>query len=220
MPKRLRMHVNPFGLESLKPREAPLPLPSSGPLEVELGCGDGLFMVERAMRDPEVFFVGIDIRDSFLAAGRARLAELSLPNLALETANLIVDLPNLFPASRVRRFFINFPDPFFKRRQHHRRWLNADAVESLVMALQDGGEIIYQSDVWEPTIEALALFSLHRGLQNDFGEFSFAKERLVHDKTSREKACERQGRTIWRMRFSRRVVEGEVSPSDDGCPEG
>lgn len=204
MRRRLRKHVNPFSLESLAGRQEALQLPEGASLEVELGCGDGLFIVERALSRAEGFYLGIDIRESFLVPGHERIAELDLDNVALETANLIVDLPRLFAPGSVRRIFINFPDPFFKRSQRHRRWLTEEAVEELVRALEEGGELIYQSDVWEPTLEALTLFSLHERLHNTCGHFSFCKGRLVDDKTSREMRCERQQRKIWRMLFLRR----------------
>ncbi|MBW2732586.1 MAG: hypothetical protein JRH20_09340 [Deltaproteobacteria bacterium] len=203
MARRGRLHVNPYTFNGLAGRKEPLVVPQGRPLEVELGCGDGLFIVERAALKSDVFCLGIDIRESFLSPGRARIDELALDNVVLETANLIVDLGDLFRAGRVQRFFINFPDPFFKRRHHHRRWLTEDAVNQLVCALEQDGELIYQSDVWELALEALTLFSMHSALHNTCGYFSFCQGRVAEPRTSHEKVWEKFKRKIWRMSFVR-----------------
>lgn len=206
MARRHRQHVNPFTLHSLLTRP-PLELPAVGRrLEIDLGCGDGLFTVARANDEPETIFIGLDIRPEFIEPGVKRIAKLGLSNVRLETCNLHVDTVHLFPPKRVQRFFINFPDPFFKRRQHNRRWLNEDTLPVLVEALTDDGELIYQSDVWDPAIEALGLFELSSGLENVYGAFTFARERLVEQWTSRERACLEEGRRIWRMRFKKVVA--------------
>ena len=176
-------------------------LPEAGALEVELGCGDGLFLVARALRRPETFFCGIDIRDTFLAPGRETIAELGLPNVLLETANLHVDLHELFPAQRVDRFFVNFPDPFFKRKQQQRRWLDAAALTVLLDALRPGGEFIYQTDVWDCAVEALGLLELAPSLENNCGAFTFSRDKLVDEQTSREKSCLERGLKIWRLAY-------------------
>lgn len=215
MGKRLRQHRNPFTLQSLVPRDEPLELPGGRHIEIELGCGDGLFIVERARRRPDGLFYGIDIRDELLDVGRRVIAQLALKNVRLEPANLIVDAAGLFAPARVSRFFINFPDPYFKRRQRNRRWFDAETLDLLVRALQDGGELIYQSDVWDPAIEALGLLELHLELENACGAFTFSRERLVEQHTSRERACEQEGRKIWRMRFVKRS-SASAAPRTDG----
>ncbi len=203
MRRRIRQHVNPFGLQSLQPR-GPLQLPKTGALEIDLGCGDGAFTIARAQAEAGAFILGLDIRDAFIEPGLLDIAEKGLSNARLETCNLIVDAEHLFPVARVRRFYINFPDPFFKRRQRHRRWLSEETLLPLVRALEPGGELIYQSDVWEPTVEAMGLFELCGELENQDGTFCFAKQRVVEQWTSREQACLEEGRPIWRLRYRRR----------------
>ncbi len=202
MRRRQRQHVNPFGLHSLTPR-GPLSLPARGPVEIDLGCGDGAFSIARGEAHPETFVQGLDIRKRFITPGIEEIARRGLTNVRLETCNLIVDGSRLFPERRIRRFFINFPDPLFKRRQRHRRWLTDVVVAALVQALEPGGEILFQSDVWTPSIDALGLFELATELENIDGEFTFAKERIVKEWTTREQVCVVDGRRIWRLRFRR-----------------
>jgi len=203
MGKRYRQHVNPLKMTSLVPR-GPVMLPPDGLVEVELGCGDAAFIIGRAAHLPERFCLGLDIREEFMEFGRARIAQLGLSNVRLEATNLIVDADRLFPPGRVHRFYINFPDPFFKARQHRRRWLTAETLAHLVRALRPGGELFFQSDVWDISLEALALLEGDDGLVNARGPWTFLQEHAYGVTSSREDACTAEQLKIWRMLFVRR----------------
>lgn len=203
MTRRIRHHVNPLKAPALAPRE-PIQLAQNATVEVELGCGDGIFLVRRAVHARDRHFIGLDIRSAVLQRGRRVAQRLGLTNVQLEASNFIVDLARLFPPGSVDRFWINFPDPWFKRRQHNRRWLGAATTAALVSSLRPGGLLLYQSDVWEPTLDALGLFETQPLLRNTEGEFCFARQRLAAERTSRELACERRGLRIWRLSFERR----------------
>jgi len=194
-------------MTALVPREAPLALPPGVRVEVELGCGDGRFITQRARLHPDRHLVGLDIREVFLDDARELAVELAgaVPdNLTLAEANLIVDAGRLFPPGRVSRFYINFPDPWFKRRQHNRRWLTVRTLDHLVRALDHRGQIFFQSDVWDLGLQALGLLELHPGLQNKNGPWTFHKTGNPFEVTSsRENACEEEGLKIWRMWFER-----------------
>jgi len=201
--KRLRQHLNPLKMTALVPRGA-LELPPAGALEAELGCGDARFIIELARRHPDVRYVGLDVREGFLELGREEVARLGLDNVQLERCNLMVDAAHLFPPGRVRRFYVNFPDPWFKERHKNRRWLDAAVLDHLVRALAPEGELFFQSDVWELALDALALFEACPGLSNAAGgEWSFLRENPYGVRSNRELAVAAEGRPAWRLRFTR-----------------
>jgi tRNA (guanine-N7-)-methyltransferase len=200
MTKRLRQHVNPLKMTSLVPR-SPLVLPNGPAVDVELGCADARFLIELAEREPARHLVGLDIREAFLVEGHAEIAQRGLRNVQLEECNLIVDADHLFAPGRVARFFINFPDPWFKRRQHQRRWLAESTLDALVRALEPGGEILFQSDVWMLALEALGLLEAHVGLNNTCGPWTFLRKNPVGVCSTREEICEAEQRKIWRLLF-------------------
>jgi tRNA (guanine-N7-)-methyltransferase len=206
MTRRYRQHVNPLKMTSLVPREAPLELPCGPEVEVELGCGDAQFLIQRAECAPDRHFVGLDIRDEFMAFGREAIEQRGLENIELQASNLIVDMDRLFERGRVARFYINFPDPWFKARQHNRRWLSDEAVGHLVAALQEGGEIFFQSDVWDLSLEALSVLEASEALYNAAGEWTFTRDNPFEAHSSREVACEESARTIWRLLYVREPV--------------
>jgi tRNA (guanine-N7-)-methyltransferase len=208
MRRRLRQHVNPLKISNLVARDSPLEIPDGPELEVELGCGDASFLIALAEREPDRLFVGLDIRREFLAEGRSAVQQRGVENVHLHVSNLQVDAPHLFFCGRVRRFHINFPDPWFKRRHHNRRWLGEETLPHLVSALATGGEIFFQSDVWDLALEALALFEASPALENLCGCWTFLRVSPFDARTTRELACLEEGRTIWRLHYAKCVDDG------------
>jgi len=202
--KRLRQHLNPLKMTALVPREAPLPLPADRTVEVELGCADARFCMERAAAHPDTLLVGLDIREAFLEDARATLKELGLDNVWLEVSNFLVDMDRLFEPESVTRFFINFPDPWFKRRQQNRRWLTGEAVGHLARALRPGGEILFQSDVWDLVLEALAVLEACDDIANARGPWTFHGDSPYEARSMREVICTEEEKPIWRMLYVRK----------------
>ncbi|MFH1131241.1 MAG: methyltransferase domain-containing protein [Pseudomonadota bacterium] len=202
MKKRWRQHVNPLKMSCLVPRE-PLILPDGPRIEIDLGCGDGYFIIELAQQNPDTLYVGLDIRKEFLSVGLKSIARSELHNVLFEYCNLIVDTETLFPNGCVSRFYINFPDPWFKQRQQNRRWFSPQTLACLVTALTPDGEIFYQTDVWSSALEALSFLGGESRIFNCAGEWSFLRDNPFDAQTSRGLACEKKGRHIWRLFFKR-----------------
>ena len=111
----------------LEPAEATgeLPLASCfgnpGPLEIDLGCGKGRFLVTRASRHPATNFLGVDRQTGRLRKVEAKCLRANLSNVRLLRAEASHALRCLLPARSVRALYVFFPDPWPKRRHHRRR---------------------------------------------------------------------------------------------------
>lgn len=209
MPKRVRVrqHVNPLKLEyALGPAEGPVALPDGGEIEVELGCADAQFLFHRAARLPALTCIGVEIRKPLVDDVNLRAAEDGLPNLRAVYANVNVDLPRLFPDGRLARIFLNFPDPWFKRRHQKRRVMTPDVAETIAQKLAPGGTLFFQSDVFELALDAMAVLEEAGppvGLVNVRGPWSFVVDNPYGARSQREERCEAKGMRIWRLRYDR-----------------
>jgi len=200
---RVRHHVNPLSRAFEARQVEPVALPA-GPVEVELGCADALFLFDRAPLFPGTTFIGVEIRAPLVDDVNLRAAEAGLGNLRACLAHINLDLDGLFPDQRLDRVFVNFPDPWFKRRHHKRRLMNPDLVESLHRKLRPGGELFFQSDVWELAIDALAVLEKRRDLfTNTVEPWTFLRPNPYQARSLREVRCEDRGMRIWRMQFRR-----------------
>jgi tRNA (guanine-N7-)-methyltransferase len=210
MHRRIRHHVNPFSYRHLATGAGALVLDPERPVEVELGCAEADFLFARAVADPERTYIGVDIRADLVTYVNEKAERLGITCLRAVYANLLIDLPQLFDPGTIDLCHINFPDPFFKRTQHKRRFLTPELVEALGSIIRPGGVLSFQSDVFELGLEALDL--LERSAPrfcNQNGPWSFARSNPHGGATTRrERRCLRRGWRVWRLAF-RRVQTSE-----------
>jgi tRNA (guanine-N7-)-methyltransferase len=119
-------------------------------VELEIGPGRGWFLVERAGVEPRAGLVGLEIRRKWASVVDDRLARRGLsPRARVFAEDALYALPRLTPDASVRRVFLHFPDPWWKRR-HRKRLVMGDALlDQVARLLEPGGEFFIQTDVEE-----------------------------------------------------------------------
>jgi tRNA (guanine-N7-)-methyltransferase len=202
MKRRVRHHVNPANIAFRARTAEEMALPRQLPVEVELGCADARFLFELAPHNPDVFYVGLEIREPLVDEVNEQAASLGLGNLRAQFAHVNFDLESLFVDERLSRVYVNFPDPWFKRRHHSRRVMTPELADVLFRKIRPGGELFFQSDIWELALEAMSVLELS-SFRNRLGPWSFARENPFAAKSLREVRCEERGMRIWRMRYDR-----------------
>jgi tRNA (guanine-N7-)-methyltransferase len=119
------------------------------PIHVELGMGKGKFISEMSVRHPDTNFIGIDLHDELLrrACERAVMVrgESGAPNLCLALGN-IEYLEEMFAPGEVERFYLNFSDPWPKKRHARRRLTHPRFMRKYIQILNDYGEIHLKTD--------------------------------------------------------------------------
>ena len=201
---RVRQHVNPLKSDLLEIADVPRVSAAPGqPLEVELGAAEAHFLIDRAGAEPETLFVGIEIRRELVEASNADCARRGLDNVRLVFANMSVDLPRLFAPASVRRFFLNFPDPWFKSRQHKRRVINPGLIAELAVALQPGGELYVMTDIFALALDAMAALETSPLYESATGGWTLARGNPYGAKSRRERQCEQEGARVWRLLYRR-----------------
>src|ERR1041385_3335276 len=120
--------------------------PVKGSLEVELGSGDGSFLVAYAARYPTRNFIGVErllgrIRKLERKARRAKLTNLRA--VRIEAAYFLQYLP---PPHSVQALHIYFPDPWPKRKHRRHRLINESFPAVAQKALAPGGQVYLRTD--------------------------------------------------------------------------
>jgi tRNA (guanine-N7-)-methyltransferase len=201
---RIRQHVNPLKSDLLE--IADVPRVEAGPgraLEVELGAAEAHFLIDRANEDPETAFVGVEIRRELVEAVNAACAAAGPPNVRSVFANMSVDMRRLFADGSVRRFFLNFPDPWFKSRQHKRRVIGPGLMAEIGRALAAGGELYVQTDIFALALDAMAALEADDTFVNTAGTWTFLRDNPYAAKSRRERQCETEGVRVWRLLYRR-----------------
>jgi tRNA (guanine-N7-)-methyltransferase len=149
--------------------------------------------------------VGVEIRRELVTFTNRELARAGLANVRLVFANMSVDMQRLFAPGAVRRFFLNFPDPWFKTRQHKRRVIGPELMEEIHRALAPGGELFVQTDIFDLGLEAMsALEAMSPRFANAHAPWSFLPRNPYPAKSRRERQCEGEGVRVWRLLYGRR----------------
>ena len=117
-----------------------------GPLEIEIGCGKGNFLIARAQDHPEIRFLGIDRLAKWMKAGAKRGEKRGLENLHFIKAEARQVLRDHVALESVSAFYIYFPDPWPKRRHRPRRLVNAGLLALLYSRLREGGQVQIATD--------------------------------------------------------------------------
>lgn len=129
-----------------QPLDAAQLFPSPAPLEMDLGCGDGSFLVAMAMKHPERNYIGTE-RLFARARNTCRKAERSaVTNLRLLRVESAYAVRHLLAPGSVSRFYVLFPDPWPKRRHWPRRLIQSEFLETAATALASAGELCIKTD--------------------------------------------------------------------------
>ena len=115
------------------------------PYYLEIGSGKGQFLVDMAKKFPDKFFVGVERNVTCAGFTAKKLVESELTNAKLMFINAEVLMPSLKDES-VDTIFLNFSDPWPKKR-HHKRRLTADSyLKNYYRVLKNGGRLIIKTD--------------------------------------------------------------------------
>ncbi len=116
------------------------------PVEVDIGCGKGRFLLARAAANPGIQFLGIERLLLRTRKIDKKVQRLGLQNVRLMRLEANYTLQYYLPEHSISRFFLLFPDPWPKQR-HHKRRLFDEAFRSLIWSrLITGGEIQVATD--------------------------------------------------------------------------
>ena len=114
-------------------------------LHVELGTGKGDFISHLAKRHPDVNFIGIEAEQDVLYSAAKKVAEKELGNVRLLVFD-INHIEEIFAPGEVDRFYINFCDPWPKKRHAKRRLTYISFLEKYRALLRKGGELHFKTD--------------------------------------------------------------------------
>ena len=178
----------------------------AAPLELEIGPGRGAFALDHAERHPELDLIVIETRRSDCELIRARAAKRGLRNLMVLQGDARLLVSRLFPPGSLAAVHLQFPDPWWKRRHHKRRVLDADFGHQMRAFLATGGIVDFRTDV-----PGYAREGEQTWLEAGFEKLPDEPPEVL---STRERRYAVSGRPAFRARF--RNPGAEVRPTQTG----
>jgi tRNA (guanine-N7-)-methyltransferase len=118
----------------------------SAPLAIEIGFGNGLFLLNQARQRPDMNFLGIEIARPSIRRAANRLQAAGVANVRLIRASAESTLHLLCRPGSIQEVTINFPDPWPKAGHSDRRLISTSFLELLASRMAVGAKLDIATD--------------------------------------------------------------------------
>jgi tRNA (guanine-N7-)-methyltransferase len=118
---------------------------NDNPLHIEVGTGKGQFLLGMAKQNPHINYIGIELYESVIVSALDRLIEAEPSNFKLLNVDA-AELEKYFKKNDVQCVYLNFSDPWPKKRHAKRRLTYKSFLQSYENILVDEGEIHFKTD--------------------------------------------------------------------------
>jgi tRNA (guanine-N7-)-methyltransferase len=207
MPREPPVDLKPFFL-TLADVEQGLEWPTffgnDSPVELDVGCGRGLFLFNASTSHAETNYLGIELDYKEGRRAARRLWKRKQPNGRVLGGDARIALSKLIRPESVAAVHVYFPDPWWKRKHKRRRLFTDEFVDLACRVLKPGGLLHSWTDVED-------YFGVIRALLDNHAAFEAlptpAERSAEHDldyQTSFERRKRQIGSTIYRGLWRKR----------------
>jgi tRNA (guanine-N7-)-methyltransferase len=207
VPRRLKYdipgtdwRVAPEALEDLGALFAPQ---APRPLVVDVGFGRGEFLMQLAEKERAAAFLGVDVSFKRVLKMARRLARTDLRNVRL-VAGPAEQVLAVLPEACVDHFWVNFPDPWPKKRHHRRRLIQPASVDLLARRLAPGGLLDVATDHEGYAEHVHEVLAVESRLENLHAPEPFLRRADDRPPTAYELEWRAEGRDFHFFRYVRR----------------
>jgi len=180
--------------------------PSPGPIEwtalfgreapvvLDLGCGNGRFLIGSALERPELNHLGIDALPVVIRYARRRGNQRGLRNLKFAVGGAFEFLRDLVAPSSVREIHCYHPQPYIEPHRASRRLIQPHFLFYVHRSLEPGGLFVVQTDhpdYWSYMKQIVRYFF-------EFHEQQGPWPNHPEGRTRREIIARKQGLTVYR----------------------
>lgn len=116
------------------------------PVHIEYCSGNGSWLIDRAKKHPEINFLAVEQRFDRARKIWAKMHNANLENLIVALSEGHAMTKSFVPSQSIQEIYINFPDPWPKRRHAKYRIVNTPFVAEMHRSLQSGGKVTIVTD--------------------------------------------------------------------------
>lgn len=168
------------------------------PIHIEVGSGKGAFITGMALQNPDINYIGIDIQVSVLSYALDKVLASGAENIRL----LQVDgssLTNYFADGEINLLYLNFSDPWPKKKHAKRRLTYKTFLDTYKQILPEHGEIHFKTDNRGLFEYSLASFSQYGMVLKQVWLDLHASDFQGNVMTEYEKKFSNKGQVIYRV---------------------
>ena len=114
-------------------------------LWVEVGCGKGKFTAETAEANPDVLLIAVERCREAMVVAMEKAQSMGLQNVFFIDMD-VANIEEIFAGFEIDRLFINFPDPWPRKKNAKRRLTHRGFLDKYCRTVREGGEIHFKTD--------------------------------------------------------------------------
>ncbi|MBD3305810.1 tRNA (guanosine(46)-N7)-methyltransferase TrmB [candidate division KSB3 bacterium] len=183
------------------------------PLEIEIGFGKCRFLRELAQARPSVNFLGIESSRKYYRKGLKKMHQAGVNNVKLLWGEALHIFTRYIPDHSIAHIYINFPDPWPKRRHAKRRLLQPPFIALAAQKLRPAGKIDIATDVEPYMQKILQLFQANPSYARLSYTTSTHSDNHRPYSSDYEKMFLQEGKPIYYVRY--RKTNGVESLTDE-----
>lgn len=170
---------------------------NDNPIHIEIGTGKGQFVTGMAELHPEINYIGIEIQKSVMIDVLDKIIAKELKNIKLLPTDGAL-LTEFFEQGEISQIYLNFSDPWPKKRHEKRRLTSEPFLKSYQDVLVPGQEIHFKTDNRGLFEYSLMSFT-HFGLSLEYVSLDLhASEMEGNVQTEYEQKFSAKGQPIYR----------------------
>ena len=131
-------------------------------LWVEVGCGKGKFTAETAQANPDVLMIAVERCREAMVVAMEKAKEMGLTNVFYIDMD-VANIEEIFAPGEIDRLFINFPDPWPRKKNAKRRLTHRGFLDKYCRVVREQGEFHFKTDnapLFEFSVEEFAACGL------------------------------------------------------------
>lgn len=164
-------------------------------IHIEVGMGKGDFIIENALKNPNINFIGIEKFDSVMVRAVQKLEEYNIPNLKLIKIDAL-DIDNIFD-KEISCLYLNFSDPWPKKRHTNRRLTSEAFLSKYDLIFKDIDRIVMKTDNRHLFEYSIKSFTDYGYKINDISLDLHSDDKLDNIETEYEKKFVSRGMVIY-----------------------
>jgi len=182
----------------------------SAPVELEVGSGKGLFLQTATVARPEHDFIGVEIIRKYARFTAFRLAKQQQGNAKVIRGDARAFLVQGLPDACLFAVHVYFPDPWWKKRHHKRRLLDAPFLQEIERVLMPNGQLHFWTDVEAYFAETLSIIAQETQLAGPHGVAESPAQHDLDYRTHFESRMRLHDLPVYRAEFSKVAAPHEV----------
>ena len=120
-------------------------MPSCTALWVEVGCGKGKFTADTAAANPDVLLIAVERCREAMVVAMEKAQSMGLKNVFFIDMD-VANIEEIFAQQEINRLFINFPDPWPRKKNAKRRLTHRSFLHKYCQVVRAGGEFHFKTD--------------------------------------------------------------------------